>query len=121
MQMNDFPSALDENLHFGIMKLLTVFTRNFAAVANAYFLLTFPLTAITALYTFRKLSSRWIGSIVGSLLFTFLPYHFFRGQHHLSLAGYYMLPLVIGVAIRLASAQTMGARQLFAAGAICAI
>ncbi|HEU4768084.1 MAG TPA: hypothetical protein VFS77_11940, partial [Pyrinomonadaceae bacterium] len=32
---------------------------------------------------------------VGSLLYTFIPYHFFRGEGHLFYSAYYMVPLMV--------------------------
>ena len=42
----------------------------------------------------RKLGLSPFPAIVGSLLFTFLPFHFLRGVNHLTLSAYYMIPLV---------------------------
>src|SRR5262249_56202338 len=41
----------------------------------------------------------WGVSIFVSLLYTFLPFHFARGQHHLFLSAYYFIPPVVMVAL----------------------
>src|SRR5262249_9988905 len=41
----------------------------------------------------------WGVAIFASLLYTFLPYHFARGQHHLFLSAYYFIPPVVMVAL----------------------
>lgn len=87
-----------ENFHFAVMKLISVFTSDHAAVINLFYLLTFPLTAITALYFFRHFKFSFGPSLVGSLLYAFLPYHFFR-SYHLLLAAYYLVPLMILVVL----------------------
>ncbi len=83
------------NLDLIIMKTISVVSRDWAATMNLYYLLTFPLTVITSLLVLRKLKVTPVPAIVGSLLFTFIPYHFFRGENHLALSSYYLIPLVI--------------------------
>jgi phosphoglycerol transferase len=99
LDMQDFPLA--ENLQFGVMKLLTWCWPDSAVVMNLYFLLTFPLTTLTTLFVFRRFRLPLAPSLVGSLLFTFLPYHFYRGVWHLFLASYYLVPLMVMVILRL--------------------
>jgi phosphoglycerol transferase len=52
---------------------------------------------VIALFVFRHFQCSYGTSLAGSLLFTFLPYHFLRGTGHLFLASYYHLPLVVMV------------------------
>jgi phosphoglycerol transferase len=88
-----FPMA--DNLHFLLIKLFSLFTGDYALIFNLYFLLTFPLTTISSLYVFRKFNISYLIALLGSQLYTFLPYHFFRNEHHLVLAGYYIVPLMV--------------------------
>jgi phosphoglycerol transferase len=93
MNLCDYPMA--ENLHFIMMKMLSYLSDDWALVLNLYFLLTFPLTTLSALFVFRRFQCGYFPSLIGSLLFTFLPYHFMRGEIHLFLASYYLVPLMI--------------------------
>lgn len=93
----DFP--VGDTLHFAVLKSLTLFSSNYAVVLNLYFLLSFPLAAMTALFVFRRFGLSYACSLVGALLFTFLPYHFWRGEAHLFLAAYYLIPLVVMVVL----------------------
>jgi phosphoglycerol transferase len=93
LDMYDFPHS--DNFHFLIIKLITLFTSNWAFGMNLFFLLGFPLTTVSALYVFRKFNFSFPSSIVGSLLYSFLPYHFFRGEVHLFLASHYLIPLIV--------------------------
>jgi len=61
---------------------------------NLFYLLTFPLTAVTAFYVFRSFRFSFGAALVASLLYAFLPYHFFR-SYHLLMAAYYLVPLMI--------------------------
>ena len=78
-----------------IMKLISFVFPNWAMTMNIFFLLTFPLTTITALYVFRQLKVSPIPAIAGSLLFTFVPFHFLRGESHLVLSSYFLIPLIV--------------------------
>jgi len=94
-----FYFPMDDNLHFLLMKFFSIFTSDYALIFNFYFLLTFPLTTISALYVFQHFKISYLIALLGSLLYTFLPYHFFRNQHHIILAGYYIVPLMVMVVL----------------------
>ena len=89
----DYPS--NDNLNLFLMKIISYIFPNWALTLNIYFILTFPLTVVTSLFVLRKLKISSFPAIVGSLLFTFAPFHFFRGEPHISLAAYFLIPLVI--------------------------
>ena len=72
--MYDFPQS--NTLDFVLMKLIAIFASNYGLTLNFYFLLTFPLTTITAMLVFRQFKVSYTSSILGSLLYAFLPYHF---------------------------------------------
>jgi hypothetical protein len=84
-----------DNLSMSLMKLLSLFTRNYAVITNLFFFLTFPLTAITSLFVLRSFDISYPSAIVASLLYVFLPYHFFRGEGHLFLSAYYLVPVIV--------------------------
>lgn len=105
LDMYDFPMA--DNFHFLLLKLISLIVSDYAMTLNLYFLLTFPLTTLSALYVFRQFKLGFASSIVGSLLFTFLPYHFLRGQGHLFLAAYYSIPLIVMVILWVYSGETL--------------
>ncbi|MBN1323068.1 MAG: hypothetical protein JW986_03590 [Methanotrichaceae archaeon] len=92
LEMYDFP--LTNNLDFMIMKVIGLFNPNYAIVMNLYYLLTFPLTTLTAMLAIKRLGIDTAAAIVGSILFTFIPYHILRGENHLVLSSYYMIPLM---------------------------
>lgn len=93
LEMYDFP--LPDTFHFLTLKLLSLFTSDHALILNLFFLLTFPLTTLTSLFAFRQFGISYLTSLVGSLLYTFTPYHFFRGEGHLFYSAYYMIPLLV--------------------------
>ncbi len=93
LNMHDFPIG-DDNFNFVLIKIISLFSSSYAVVFNLYFLLTFLLTSITAVFVFRYFKISNSIAIIFALLYSFLPYHFLRGQHHLFLAAYYMIPLI---------------------------
>jgi phosphoglycerol transferase len=91
--MADFP--LVESFHFILIKIISIFSHNYAVVINIFYLLTFPLITLSAFYVFQRLGLNYLFSIPASLLFAFLPDHFWRGESHLFLSAYYAVPLYI--------------------------
>jgi phosphoglycerol transferase len=93
LELHDLPMA--DNLHFALIKFISFFAPTSAAALNIFSFLTFPLVTLTALFVFRSLHLSRPSSVAASLLFTFLPYHFFRLAGHMFLAAYYAVPLAI--------------------------
>ncbi len=52
MDFSDFTMA--DNLHFFLIKLLCLVHSDWKVVINLYFLLTYPLTTLTAVYALRR-------------------------------------------------------------------
>lgn len=98
LNMNDYPLGGD-NLNFLIIKGLSLFTNDFAIVTNFFYLLTFFLAFTSSFFVLYHLRVYYYFNIVISILFTFIPYHFYRGNGgHIFLTCYYVIPLVILVA-----------------------
>ncbi len=91
--LHDFP--LPHTIHFLFIRLISLFSRDFAVVMNVFFLLTFPLSAVVSLFVFRRFRVSYPSATLGSLLFALLPYHFARGEGHLFLSSYYLVPLMV--------------------------
>lgn len=97
MSLMDFPSA--DVLHWVALRILAVVFSEPAKAYNVYFLLGFPLIAASGVWSARRLGISRLPSLVAGLLFTFLPYHFLRGELHLFLASYYLVPPVVSFAV----------------------
>jgi phosphoglycerol transferase len=98
LDLRDVPMG-DNNLQFGLIKLIGLITRNYGLAINLFFLLTFPLTVASALFVMRRFGVSSAPAVFASLLFTFLPFHFTRGLHHIFLAAYFLVPLMVLVAL----------------------
>lgn len=91
----DYP--MFDNLHLGIMKLISLVTNDYASSYNLYYLLTYPLTTLTTLFVLRHFALSFPVAIIGSLLYTFLFFHLTRAEGHIFLASYYLIPLMVMV------------------------
>ena len=90
LRFEDFPLGGD-NLQFVAIKVLGLFSHDWAVVMNAYFLLSFPVIA-AAMYVVARQAGVCRGpSLVVGVLFSFLPYHFWVGE--LLQSTYYSVPL----------------------------
>jgi len=111
LDFHDWPMGHD-NLHFLIVKFLALFTSDFGLIGNLYALSAFPLTTLCSLFVFRRFGFRYGPALVGSLLFAFLPYHFFRLQvGHLFVAGYFLVPLTIMILLWIYRDAILSARS----------
>ncbi len=99
MEMHDFPLA--DGLHFVALKALAWAAGDYALAFNAYYLATYVLAAVAAVFALRRLGVALGPAVACAVLYAFLPYHFIRGEHHLFLSGYYLVPLALLVCVRL--------------------
>jgi phosphoglycerol transferase len=124
LEMYDHP--VGAMLHFAWLKLITLVTRNAPLAINLYFLLGFPLATASSLEALRRMGLAPLPSLIAALLYTFLPYHLIRGETHLFLAGYYVVPLAVLVLFwqargELALARRPSRRTLAAAGLLALV
>lgn len=97
LDLRAFP--VTENGQLLVMKFISYWTASCGLIFNLYYLLTFPATVVTSLFVFRRFDISLPSAVVGSLLYSFLPYHFIRGQGHIFLSGYYLVPLTVMVSL----------------------
>jgi phosphoglycerol transferase len=97
--LRDFP--MPDVLHFGIIKLLGYVFREPVVTANLYYLLPYPLTALTAYFVLRRFALGRLAALAGSVLYACAPYHFCRMIGHPMLAAYYLLPLTTWIIVGL--------------------
>lgn len=130
IHLQDIPT---QNLvQIALLKVMILLAGDFGLVLNLYFLAGFVLVALSALFVLRRFGVSAVPAAIASLLYAFLPYHFFRGENHLSLAGYFLVPEGILLALWLSDgslrcsrrAESGGpalGRQMWLAIAICVL
>ena len=109
-QLHDFPQGAD-NLNFVLIRVIAEFTGNPALIDNLFYLLTFPLIAISAYAAMAALGVRRGPAAVAAIVFAELPYHFYRGESQLLLSAYYSVPITAYLFI-----SVLQGRPLFARG-----
>ena len=101
----DFP--LPHAVHFFFLRLISLFRRDFAVALNVYFVMSFLLSAVIALFVFRRFRISYPSAILGSVLFAFLPYHFIRGEDQMIYAAYYLVPLTFLMSLWLCTGEPL--------------
>jgi phosphoglycerol transferase len=87
-----YPLGYD-NLNLVVIRVLAWISSNPFAVDNLFLYLTFPAVFLTSWFALRRLGfSKAVAWVIG-VVYTILPYHFWRGDLHLMLAAYYAVPL----------------------------
>ncbi len=101
---SDFP--LSEGFHFIIIKLIALIIRGEVGfVLNIFYMLSYPLTACTSLFVFKRLGLIFPFAFAASMLFSLQTYHFARSEVHLFLSCYYMVPIGIWLAVLVSEAR----------------
>lgn len=88
-----------EPLHLALLRSLTGPCPEPFSLINLYFLAGFPLVALTSLVVLRHLGVSWPAALTCALLYAFAPYHLAKGEEHLCLSAYFLVPLAIMVAL----------------------
>ncbi len=101
LNLRDVP-MMDNNLLFAMIKLIGLFTKDYGVALNLFYLLTFPLVTLSAMFALRQLGISQLSAIFASVLYSMLPYHLDRGLHHLFLSAYFLVPLAALVTLWLA-------------------
>ncbi|RFA10099.1 hypothetical protein B7R54_13420 [Subtercola boreus] len=91
----DWKIADNLGMFFGL--LMRPFTSDFGVVQNLYYLVGYPLAAVTATWLLRRVGVSRPMTAALAVLFAIAPYHFVRAEAHMWLASYYPIPLAIGV------------------------
>lgn len=89
----------DNALHILVLAAFGLTARQYPLALNNFFLLSFVLVFATAFWVLRQFGVGWGVAVCAGLLYTFLPYHLARGEHHLFLTAYWQVPLAILVAL----------------------
>ncbi len=109
-ELYDFPAWSGDSFYLLIIKLLGIPFGNPAVVMNIYFLLGFPLVAITSFAVLRRLGISIGVAIVCAVLYTELPSHFYRGELHIFLGAYFMVPICCYLVLALLAGEELFGR-----------
>jgi len=96
--LHDFPMHAD-SLNFALLKVFSYFSSNPFLIVNCFFISSFVLVSLCSFAALRALNISLNTSLLISIIYTFIPYHFVRGTHHLFLSNYAIVPLILLLAI----------------------
>jgi phosphoglycerol transferase len=132
LEMHDFPLA--DGLFFLLLRGSVLIFGNHVVALHAYYFATFFLATASAMFATRRLGAARGPAAVCGLLYAFLFYHFFRGESHLFLASYFLVPLAAVVCLRIyrdgellfregggRARLDLGSKRAIAAIALCAL
>jgi hypothetical protein len=100
-----------DSLNFALIKTMSLATGNAAGAITLFFLLTFPLIAVTSYVALRGLAISRPVALVVSIVYSIVPYHFEQGVNHVFLAAYFAVPLACYVLF-----STISGRPVFGLG-----
>jgi len=108
--MNDFPTS-DWSYLFQTY-FLSLFTKNPFILTNIFYLFSFLLISTISFIVFSKyIKSKYL-SLLGAVVFTFLPYHLIRGEDHIYLTAYYCIPLIIFIVLNIIEHKKLSLKTL---------
>ena len=107
-ELYDFPVI--DHWHFAAVALIDRAVGNTVVAMNVYYLLTYPLAAVCAMFAGRCLGLSLPAAGCLGLLYAFLPYHQVRGYSHYFLSAYYLVPLALVVVVNLALGRVRARR-----------
>lgn len=106
-QLYNYPVFSGDSLYLAIVKLIGVSFGNPAEVDNLFFLLCFPLIALSGYAGLRAVRISRGASVVCAVLFALLPYHFFDGEGHIFQGAYFTVPLGCYLVIAVLSGKAL--------------
>lgn len=93
LKLYDFPALSGDSFYMAIIKVLGMFSDDPAVVTNVFYLLGFPLIAMTAFGVLRRLGISVGSAIVCAVLYAVLPFRLDNYETHLFLSSYFIVPI----------------------------
>jgi phosphoglycerol transferase len=92
---HDFAVSAHDTVHLLLIKLMALPLHDWALVLNLYFILGFPMIALSAMAVFRHFRVDARAAIIGSILYSCLPSRLLKGEGHLFLDTFFQVPLAV--------------------------
>ena len=109
-QYLDFPLGPDL-LNFAMLRVISLVANEAAATVTLFFLLTFPLVAVTAYWVLRGLSIGRPVAYFAAVVYAVLPLHFLQGTGHLFLSSYFAVPIAAYLLVKTAQGRSLFVRR----------
>lgn len=92
-----------DGLFFAMIYVIGLFARSWPLTLNVFYLLGYPLAAVSAAWSSRRLGTSRLMSVAVGTVYALAPYHFTRGEGHLFLSAYFLVPPAFVLALLSAS------------------
>jgi phosphoglycerol transferase len=102
-ELYEVPGA--DLFHLLTLRLFGLLGAGWATAINVFYLSSYAAVGVAAVFVMRRLGASRIVSAAVAVLYSMLPYHWMRGEGHLFLASYWIVPLVLLVAVWMDSAE----------------
>ncbi len=93
--LQDYAVSAHDTGHLAVIKLMSLFTGDWALLFNLYFLLGFPLIALASLAVLRHFRVSFFPALACSVLYAFLPSRLLVAEGHLFLDVFFQVPLAV--------------------------
>jgi hypothetical protein len=100
-----------DNLQYMWAGVLDAVFRNPFVAQNVYYVLGFPLAALTGAWFFRVVGLSKVLTIVMAVLFAIAPYHFIRNEQHMWYSEYYCVPVGLVLVYRVLASEAIWGRR----------
>jgi len=100
-QFYDYPSS--DGLNILVMRVIGLFGMSSGAAVNLFYLAGYSAVGVATALVMRRLHVSRLSSLGVAVLFALLPYHYMRGEMHLFLSMYWIIPLLLLVLVWLHS------------------
>ena len=97
---NFYETPGSDTLLYLIVGALGITGAGWSVVMNLFYPLSYPVIGLTTTFALRRLGSSRFVAACGAIVYALLPYHWMRGEGHLFLAFYAMVPLLVLVAFQ---------------------
>ncbi|HLU39575.1 MAG TPA: hypothetical protein VK081_09325, partial [Planctomycetota bacterium] len=105
----DFP--MPDTLSFAVLRVLEPFAGDAFLRLNLFYLLGFPLTAVTALFALCRIGAARAPAMLASVLYAVLPFRLLRGEAHVMYTAYQAFPLLLPVLVAIGTGQVDARRE----------
>jgi phosphoglycerol transferase len=94
LELYDYPLWADDTLHLLVIRVMALFSGDWALVANLHFILGFPAITLCSMAVLRRLGIGYGPAAVGGVLYSFLPARVLSGEGHLFVEALCQVPLL---------------------------
>jgi phosphoglycerol transferase len=108
-QLYDFSMA--DGLNVLLLRGLGLLGAGSGTVMNLFYLSGYAAVGVVTAFVMRRLGVSRVSSLAVAVLFALLPYHYLRGESHLSLSMYWIVPALVLVLAWLDSPEPPLVRQ----------